>query len=121
MGKDQYDRIAEITHDPLLEEGEKQFAERHFTMSVSPVIKFNSVPPALRKPVLDAITRIKNLSVEITTEEGTKVIQMPPEAIQIVPKWYQKSTLHNARRTELERATNIRLEGEGITTSQMIS
>ena len=121
MGRDQYDRIVEITHDPLLEEGEKQFAERHFTMSVSPVIKFNSVPPALRPAVLDAITRIKNLSVEITTEEGEKVIAMPPEAIQIVPRWYQKSTLHNARRTELDRPTNIRLEGEGINTSQMIS
>jgi hypothetical protein len=121
LSKDVYDRIAKITHDLLLEEGEPQFVDRHFTMSVNPVIKFGSVPPALRKDVLDAITRLRNLQVEVTTEEGTKVITMPADAIQIVPKYFPKSTFHDARRTELDQATNIRLEKEGIQTSQMIT
>lgn len=121
IGRDVMDRISEITHDPLLEEGEPQFVDRHFTKVISPVIVFNAIPPALRKEALSAITRLKNLSVEISTEEGTRTITMPDDAIQITPKWFDKSSLHDARRMELDKATNKRFESEGLKTSSMIS
>ena len=120
IGRDVYDRISEITHDPLLEEGEPQFVDRHFTKVINPVIVFNAIPPALRKDVLNAITRLKNLSVEIRTEEGTKTITMPDDCIQIIAKWTANSSLHNAKRNELDRATNERFEDEGISTSMLI-
>ena len=120
MDRDTYDRISEITHDPLLEEGEPQFVDRHFTKVISPVIAFNSIPPALRKQALDAITRLKNLSVEVSTEEGTKTITMPDDCIKIVARWSANSTLHDAKRNELDRATNERFENEGIKTSMLI-
>lgn len=121
LDRDVIDRISEITHDPLLEEGEPQFVDRHFTKVISPVIVFNAIPPVLRKETLSAITRLKNLSVEIRTEEGTKTITMPEDAIQIIPKWFDKSSLHDARRMELDKATNKRFESEGLKTSSMIS
>ena len=120
MDKDTFDRISEITHDPLLEEDEPQFVDKHFTKVISPVIAFNSIPPVLRKQALDAITRLKNLSVEVATDEGTKVITMPDDCIKIVPKWHANSTLHDAKRNELDRATNDRFEDEGIKTSMLI-
>lgn len=120
LSKSAYERIKLITDDPLLEKGE-QFTDRHFTMAVNPVIKFGSVPPALRKEVLSAITRLKNLRLEIKTDEGTKVVEMPEDAIQIVPKYFPKSTFHDARRTELDQVINKRLEEEGIATGGMIT
>ena len=115
--QDDFDRIVEITHDPMLGEDEPQFVDRHFTKVVSIVIDANVIPPELLPEVISAITRLRDLQVEI---DG-KVRTMPAEAIRTPTRMMPKSTHHNARRTELDKDTNLRLEHEGVSTSAMVS
>lgn len=117
FNQDDFNRIVEITHDPLLDEGEPQFADRHFTKRVVITINANIIPPELLPEVISAITRLRDLRVEI----GDRVVEMPEMAIGTPSKYMPNSTYHNARRTELDLSTNLRLEHEGVNISTMVS
>ena len=98
-------------------EGEHEVWTNHFTKKVNIVINANAIPRELLPDVLQLLSKMKALQVEL----DERTIAMPAEAIDTTPVYMPKSTFDDARRTELAQDTNSLFEETVVNTPAMIT